>query len=91
MDLKKILGTLLIVVIFVAGAAITINVLFPNAVRVGVNVIEQKIAQGTGIDVDLDKDGTSGKNHGTSISGDNTAGTNEGVFGGNSGVTGVDN
>lgn len=53
----KILGTAIICVLVLALA---INVLAPNLMTIVVNVIENYIFRGTGIDMDLNGDGTSG-------------------------------
>lgn len=91
MDLKKILGVLLLVVIFVAGAAMAVNVIFPNAVRVGIGVVEDSIFKGTGLSVDLDNDGTAGKsNSSNQYQGDKTVDGAQGTAGTGSGVEGVD-
>ena len=62
---KKIFITLITIVALVALGAFILNIVMPNATKQMVNTVERMVYKGTGIELDLNGDGTTGKNAST--------------------------
>ena len=89
MSVKKIFMVLIVVIAMVGIGALVLNFLLPNATKAVVNAVENQIYNATGMNFDLNGDGTDGE-----LGDDYTAGmqdstTETGMGDDGAGVTGI--
>lgn len=93
MSIQKIFMTLIIVIVCLIVGALVLNVIMPNVLTQMVNAVEGAIYSGTGMNFDLNGDGTKGAGYSNTadqgLKSDTTGGTGGAGVGGYDGFKGT--